>query len=309
MQQSRIWSALLVGLGVALIVGGLVAPRFLLGDGRLPLDLGEVTWTIEDPDGMRNGEPAPVIRQLHLEIRDPADADVASVRVGDSIRAGEAGSDFDNLVTASTWAFEMDRVTGEARGPAQAQLTMGMPPTEVDIDGVWLKFPADVRKETYDVYDTTLRGTAPAEFVGEEEIAGRTVYRFRQEIAPTNIAQRYADPLNTGTEEGADGEVIRTFLYHSAERELLVDQISGLVVGIDEKVDQYYGDASGRGMKSIVLYDGTMDPAQVESLVKKLGNVTSASLSHTVTWIVIGLGSLLALVGLIGALAGARRRR
>ena len=122
MQQSRIWSALFVGLGVALIVGGLVAPRFLLGDGRLPLDLGDVTWTIEDPDGMRDGEPTPVTRQLHLEIRDPSDEDVASVRVGDSVRAGEEGSDFDNLVTASTWAFEMDRVTGETSSPAQVQL-------------------------------------------------------------------------------------------------------------------------------------------------------------------------------------------
>lgn len=308
MQQSRIWSALFVGLGVALIVGGLVAPRFLLGDGRLPLDLGDVTWTIEDPNGMRDGKSAPVTRQLHLEIRDPSDADVASVRVGDSVRAGEEGSDFDNLVTASTWAFELDRVSGEASGPAQVQLIMGMPATEVEIDGVWLKFPADVRKETYDVFDTTLRGTAPAEFIGEEEIAGRTIYRFRQDIAPTNIAQRYADPLNTGIEEGADGEQIRTFLYHSAERELLVDQVSGLVVGIEEKVDQYYGDASGKGIQNIVLYDGTMDPAQVEALVQDLGNVTSAARSQTVTWIAIGLGALLAIAGLIGAIIGARRR-
>lgn len=308
MQQSRIWSALLVGLGVALIVGGLVAPRFLLGDGRLPLNLGDVTWTIEDPNGMRDGKAAPVTRQLHLEIRDPSDADVASVRVGDSIRAGEAGTDFDNLVTASTWAFAMDRVTGQANSPAQVQLIMGMPAAEVDIDGVWLKYPADVRKETYDVFDTTLRGTAPAEFIGEEEIAGRTVYRFRQHIAPTNIAQRYADPLNTGSVEGPDGELIRTFRYHSAERELLVDQVSGLVVGIEEKVDQYYGDASGKGLQNIVLYDGTMDPAQVEALAKDLGNMTSAARSRTVTWIVIGVGSLLALAGLIGSIAGARRR-
>ena len=39
LSTSRILAALLTGLGIALIVGGLLAPRFLIGDGRLPLDL------------------------------------------------------------------------------------------------------------------------------------------------------------------------------------------------------------------------------------------------------------------------------
>lgn len=307
MQKSRVWSALLVGLGVALIVGGLVAPRFLLGDGRLPLDLGEVTWTLHDPNGKRDGKPAPVTRQLHMEIRNPSDADVASVRVGDSVRAGDAGNDFENLVTASTWTYEMDRVTGQANGPAQLQMVMGMPAEEVNLEGVWLKFPADVGQETYEVFDPTLRGTAPAEFVGAEEVAGRTVYRFRQQIPPTNIAQRYAGAFNTAMEEGKDGELERTFLYHSAERELLVDQVSGLVVGMDEKVDQFYGDGSGKGVKNVVLYDATMDPVQVEALVGELSYVTSAARSRTITWAVIGAGALLALIGLVGTVVGARR--
>ncbi|QYH20296.1 DUF3068 domain-containing protein [Corynebacterium aquatimens] len=82
LEKSRALSTLLLGLGIALVVGGLVAPRFLLGDGRLPLSINDVTWTISDPDGLRDGQPAPVVHQLHMEIRNPSDADTASVRVG-----------------------------------------------------------------------------------------------------------------------------------------------------------------------------------------------------------------------------------
>lgn len=306
-QRSRVLSTLLLGLGIALMVGGLVAPRFLLGDGRLPLSLGELTWTITDPEGMRDGRPAPVTHQLHMEIRNPSDAQSASVRIGDTLRAGTAGTDFDNLVVASTWAYELDRVSGEATGPAQAQLVMAMPATEIPVDGVWLKFPAGVEQRDYDVFDPVLRGTAPAQFTGEREIAGRTVYTFRQEIPPTNIAQRYADMRNTLTVDTPDGQQLRTFLTHKATRELTVDQITGLVVGIDEQVDDYYADATGRGIRNIVLYDGSMDPAQVEAHVEALAGVASQARSQTATWTVIGIGALLALLGLNGALRRGRR--
>ncbi|MCP1387893.1 DUF3068 domain-containing protein [Corynebacterium sp. TA-R-1] len=314
-QRSRVLSTLLLGLGIALMVGGLVAPRFLLGDGRLPLSLSESTWTITDPDGLRDGQPAPVTHQLHMEIRNPSDVETASVRIGDTLRAGTAGTDFDNLVTASTWAYELDRVTGEATGPADVQLVMAMPAAEIPVEGAWLKFPANVEQRAYDVFDPVLRGAAPAQFVGEEEIAGRTVYTFRQEIPPTNIAQRYADMRNTlmvelpGDPETPEipGPQIRTFLTHKAVRELKVDQVTGLVVGINEHVDDYYADATGRGIRNIVLYDGTMDRAQVETNVQALAGVSSQARSQAVTWAVMGLGALLTLLGLIGALRRTRR--
>ncbi|MDO5454846.1 MAG: DUF3068 domain-containing protein, partial [Corynebacterium sp.] len=44
--KSRILSALLVGLGAALMVGGLLSPALINADGRLPLDLENTTWTI-----------------------------------------------------------------------------------------------------------------------------------------------------------------------------------------------------------------------------------------------------------------------
>lgn len=305
LSTSRILSALLAGLGIALVVAGLLAPRVILDDSRLPLALGDATWTVHDPDGVKDGNPAPVTHQLHLDIQDPSDSDVASVRVGDTLRAGESGSDFDDLVSASTWSFQLDRVTGEAKGPADVQLVMAMPTATVPVEGVWLKFPSPVSRDTVAVFDPVLRGSADAEFVGEEEVAGRTVYRFRQVIAPTNVAMRYADMRNTLT---VDGE--RTFLFHAAERELLVDQVTGVVAGIDEKVDDYYGAIDGRGVRNIVTYDGVMDRAQTEDILRRLGGSSAGSGAAGALlygrWVVVGLGGVLAALGLIGALRPGR---
>ena len=295
-------AALVAGSGVALLVAGLLAPNVLLSNERLPLGLGQATWTIEDPDGTRDGKSAPVTRQLHMEIMEPASDDEAAVRIGDTVRAGEAAGDFDNLLSATTWSYEMDRVSGGAVGPAQAQVILGMPAVEVPVDGAWLKFPSPAPASDVDVFDPVLRGTAPARFVDTQEIGGRTVNRYQQTVAPTNIAQRYADPRNTLT---IDGE--RTFLTHSAERELLVDEQTGVVVGLNERVDDYYADANGRGVQNVVTYDGRMDEEQIAEFVKRVGDAQPGWTSKALWWSVAGAGALLALIGLIAALRPARR--
>lgn len=284
------------------MVAGLLAPHVLLSNERLPLALGQTTWTIEDPNGTRDGKPAPVTRQLHMEIMEPASTDAASVRIGDTLRAGEAAGDFDNLVTATTWSYEMDRVSGGAIGPAQAQIILSMPAAEVAVDGAWLKFPSPAPEADVDVFDPVLRGTAPARFVDEHKFAGRTVNRYAQHIEPTNIAQRYADPRNTLT---IDGE--RTFLTHAAERELLVDEQTGVVVGINERVDDYYADADGRGVRNIVTYDGRMDDEQIIAFAQRVGDAQPRWTSQVLWWSVAGAGAVLALVGLVAAFRPARR--
>ena len=301
MHKSRVLPTLFMALGVALLVGGLVAPKFLVWDARLPLTLSSATWTLTDPNGTRGGEPAPVTRQLHMEIREPSDEATVSVRVGDTLRAGDAPSDFENLVTASTWSFQMDRLTGEVLEPADVQLVMAMPEVAVPIEGAWLKFPANVEQRDYEVFDPTLRGTAPAQFVGEEEIEGRAVYTFRQVVAPTNLAQRFADDRNLGFTEDQ-----RTYLFHAAERELLVDQASGLVVGLRESVDDYYADAEGNGLENVVTYGAQTDPEKVSELLKELARLSSPTWGTLASRIAIGAGGILTLAGLAWILAQRR---
>ena len=81
------------------------------------------------------------------------------------------------------------------------------------------------------------------------------------------------------------------------------------MVGISEAVDDYYGDVDGKGLRNIVTYDGTMDPAQVEERVADLALVYSDADSQVATRIVLGVGVAFTVIGLLGVLIGGRGRR
>lgn len=309
--KSRIASALFVGLGLALVVAGLVAPKFLNGDARFPLDLENTTWTLHDPDGTvgeekDDGEVAdatvPLTRQLHMTVQNPANDEVAALRIGDSLLRGDKDSDFENLLAASTWSLQMDRRSGEFVAPAKLSTVMALPDAEVPVDGVWLKFPSNVEPHDYHVFDPTLRAAATARFTGETEQYGRTLYTFEQDIPATNVASQYADAQNTMTvpAAGPDGGQQQVFRHHSAQREFTVDQITGLVVGMNETVDDYYADRAGKKVRTIVSYDAKMSQEQTRALAEQLPAVTQR-ISRSVTYTVIGLGTLTALAGLAAA--------
>lgn len=312
--KSRILAALLIGLGVTLIVGGLVAPRVLAADGRLPLDLEHTTWTLTDDSAttrlLADGREldTPVTKQLHMDVQDPASADTATVRVGSTLMRDSRQEESDRLITASTWGYELNRSTGEATGPARLTHTMGMPPTEVDVPGVWMKFPADAEQTTYDVFDETLREAQPATFVEETEIGGRTVYQYRQEIEPTNVAQRYASFFNTTDLDGTQG-----MLHHSATTDYYVDQITGIVLDVETEIDDFYAPAGAEddpeARAPFLKFSGSRDDAQVQAAVSELNDRLDPSTVQIVRWIVVGIGALVLVFALAGAflLGGARR--
>lgn len=311
--KSRIISALLVGLGLALMVAGLIAPMVLTTDGRLPLDLEDTTWTITDEnatsapkyDAQARPRQAPVSHQLHLQIQDPANEDTATVRVGSSWLYPVN----EHLLSAQTWSYVMDRVSGLAESPAALTHTIGTPPAEVPLEGNWLKFPADVEQTTYDVFDETLRRAYPAVFVDQSEIDGREVYHFRQEIAPTNVATSYADMFNTRVTPTAEGGTEQSYLHHAATRELWVDQITGLVVDVDLRVEDYYATTSGQRTGDVLLFDGSMSDEQTSQLIDAVSGVRGESTTQMWRWAAIILGALIALAGAAGAFLSGRRGR
>lgn len=297
--KSRILSALLVGLGLALVAAALAAPAFLNGDARFPLDLEKTTWTLKDPQAKVGEDTTAVTRQLHMTVQNPATDKVVALRIGDTLRREDKGDDLENLISAATWSLEMDRKTGEFVKPAKLSTVMVMPEEVFPAEGVWLKFPSNVQQQDYDVFEPTLRKAVSATFTGEDEIGGRTVYTFEQKVEPVNVATLYTDMTNTITappEQGGE----QAFLHHEATRTFAVDQVTGVVVGMTEKVDDYYADRDGNRVQEVVSYDAAMDEAQQIGLAEQLTDVTQ-DVSRTVTWVVIGLGGVLVLLGLAGA--------
>lgn len=307
--KSRIISALVLGLGVALVVAGLLAPRFFHMDGRLPMDLKETTFAItdelastrimSDPEG--RVVESPVTRQLHLEVQNPVDADSATVRVGTSLARDSLQEDLDRLISAEVWNYRIDRLSGEALGPASVNDQLASPVREVLVEGIWVKFPAGAEQTTYEVFDQTLREAHPAVFQEALEISGQTVYRYRQVIEPQNVAQRWNGVFNTTDFVNEDGSTEKGYLFHEVERDFFVDQNSGLIVDINEKVNDYYGTATGELREVVLEFDGQMSDDQVEQRLAQAAEVPEQATAQLIRWIVVGAGGLLILIGLLGS--------
>ena len=310
--KTRIFSALLLGIGVALIVWGLVAPRFVHADGRLPLDLDATTYTLIDDNGQTrlNSDPeaglveTPITRQLHFQVMDPANAEEATLRVGDIHLHGTEGVDGteqERLLSASVYSFRVDRFSGEILSEVAVTDQLASPTLNYPVDGIWLKFPTGAEETSYQVLDPTLRQPRPADFIGSDEVDGRTIMHYRQVIDTANVAESFADPSNTTTLTREDGGTTTGYLYHDVTRDFWVDQRTGLVVDISERIDDFYGDRNGEKYDQVFLFEGSLSQEQAEDLRAQAESIPDGEVSRVANSIGIGVGVVLVLIGLLGS--------
>lgn len=309
--KSRIFSALTVGLGVMLLVWGFLAPQFLHFDGRMPLDLRNTTVTLQDEQAQtlvrQQGKvvTVPVTRQYHAEFMDPVDANSVTTRLGVTTMRGSNQDELDRLIDATVWSYRLDRYTGQALTPATLADQPASATRQVPIDALWVKFPVNSAQQTYQVFDVTLRKAVPATFQEEMETQGRRVYRYRQDIEPTNVAMNYAGPFNTTQlEEGELG-----YLFHSGTRDFYVDQKSGLVVDIHEKVDDFYGTREGEKKEQVLLFDGRMAEASRNEMLSQAESINDGSVIRILNRVAAGVGIGLTLLGLLGVFGVIGRKR
>lgn len=301
--KPRIFSALTIGLGVMLLAWGLLAPFFLHFDGRMPLDLGNTTYTLTD-DKAEARIPqqdkvvtVPVTRQYHAQFMDPVDTNSVTARIGVTTMRVSNQDELDRLIDATVWSYRLDRFTGQPLTEATMAYQPASSTKQVPIDSLWVKFPVNTAQTTYQVFDVTLRKPIPANFEEELTMGDRTVYRFRQQIEPTNVAMSYAGPFNTkklGEETG--------YLFHSGTRDYFVDQKSGLVVDIYEQIDDFYGTKTGEKKEQALLFDAQLSDESREEMLAQAADINDGTLVKIVNWVAIALGLLLTIVGAAGVL-------
>lgn len=328
---SRVLSAIAIGIGLALVVGAGLAPRFVHIDARLPLDVQHTTFRlVDDATGYQ--------RQLHWDLLEPADAESVAVRVGSTLvrnteesQVGQPDEQAENshaddtadateLVDADVWAFDMDRRTGEALSTAQLSHTLVTPAAHVEIDGQWLKFPVNAEKTSYDVFDETLRESHPAAFQEEVTVDGVELYRYRQVIDPVNVASKYADARNTKQEElpapeeapeEAPAPAIgqQLYLHHSATRDYFVHPRTGMIVDLHETVDDYFATHTGERIEDDVAYQAQLADADVDKLITQAESFPDDDTVRLIRYIVLGIGAVITVLALIGVFGGFRRAR
>ena len=303
--KSRVISIVLLGLGAALLVAGIIAPQFLHASARLPLDLSGATYTLTDEDGAAvefsedgtDEYTGPVTYQMHVDLQEPADANNATVSIGESTLRGHAEDDaISNLVQAQIWNYSIDRVTGEATSEADISYQLASPMATSAVEGYWFKFPSNAEKTTYPAFDPTLRAARDAVFEEELDIDGRTVYRYHQDIAPENVATLYAGAFNTTTLETEDGGTEAGYLFHSGTRDLYVDQETGLLVGLDVDIHDYYADREGNADHDALVLQAASSDEDRSAMLAQAGKVPREATAHNIRLgLLIGGGVLIAL--------------
>lgn len=309
--RSRIAAVLILGLGAALIAAGAFLPRFVDDAPKIPLDLPATTYPLRAaegvtsrllPDGGREDVVAPVRRQFHGQLIEPADAERVSMRVGTSttreLPPEVMGTDpILELADAEVWTFTVDRLGGEFLGPATLTDQMAGVPSTVPVDGYWIKFPAGAEPVAYPVFDDFLRRTVSAEFIGEEERGGNTVLRYRQTIAPTNLATLYRALDSTITVDDRTG-----FLTYGGTREWTVEPDSGMVVDIDEDIDVGWDTREGERLRTQLRFVGGIDDPTSARLLQQALGVADTTPVRPWSIALLVIGAILAFGGIVGAM-------
>lgn len=307
-------------------VWGGLAPQIIDYDARMPVDLENTTLTISDSSAttrlINDGRQLTVgvNRQFHAELLPPVDDDTVTARVGLTDSRVSNQDDLNRLISASVWSYSFDRTTGEATSQATVNNQLASEDETVDVNGLWVKFPSDAEQTTYQVFDPVLRDSAPAVFQDSSEQDGRTIYRYHQEISPTNVAERYSSVFNTidvtsssdGSSDSSDSAAetsTQAYLYHSGTRDYYVDQVTGLIVNVEENIDDYYGDKDGNKLEQALLFDGQGSQEQTDALIAQAATVHDGHVARIVNYVVLAVGILLAILGLAGTFGIFKRKR
>lgn len=305
--RSRVFSALLVGLGVALMVAGLLTPRLIHADPRIPLEPADTTLRLVDPEAktrlLSDGRvlTSPVTRQIHVQLQDPASADHVTENVGVSLLRDSYQEDRDRLISAAVWNMNLDRASAEIQEPLTVRDQLVGPSTSAPeaLGALWLHFPLNPEKRAYEVLDDTLRAPVTAEFIGEDEVDGRQVMHYRQNIAAQNVHDHYQN-FFTSTE--IDGEEL--FLFHSGTRDFYVDAATGVIINIEEDIHDFYGTTAAQPREDVLRFHGQLDEDAVAQRVAHAAALLKAETVKAWGWGLLALGAVLTLLALVGAFRG-----
>lgn len=94
---------------------------------------------------------------------------------------------------------------------------------------VYVKFPFDVAKGDYDLWNPRAKHAYPVHFTGVETVSGHQLYRFDGPVPATDVATLQVPGPLVGL-PGSAGMVTVHQYYRDSDSEVLVDPTSGVVV-------------------------------------------------------------------------------
>ncbi|MGP9622151.1 MULTISPECIES: DUF3068 domain-containing protein [unclassified Corynebacterium] len=225
--MKKVFSHLAIILGAALLVIALAQPIYVLPKGKvIPKDIESATVTkvapgiLTDAAALAADEPVagkeslPECRgenkvvscfiwpetdiqsQRFVRAQDPTDDKEVTLEAGGTVYQADLPEP-DNLLSAEIDRVTLDRESAYPVDEPTSSLNITAPGVDggnVNEDvpqftrtGLQFQFPFNTEKKAYPYFDHRLMETNDIDFVDQEKMDGETVYRFEQQIGPSEM--------------------------------------------------------------------------------------------------------------------------
>lgn len=205
-------------------------------------------------------------------------------------------------VQQMTRRFAFDRKTGQLTMCCGANVNGDSSVQQRGLVGY--VFPFGTKKQTYQVFDTTLNKPVPFPYAGTADVRGITTYKFTEDIAPTQVATQTVP----GSLVGMSAASVTLPEYYEIHLTYYVDPVTGALVNVQEHQTMSLRNPS-TGAQALLLFDADLKvtPSSLTTIVKLDTDGRSKLTQLTVILpLALGIAGVTALVS--GLILGRRRQ-
>lgn len=265
-----VWSVL-VGLGVFFIVVAIMA-RFFIPGQAIKFPLNEFSKSTVQADNASYFSPKNVTEEsgVTLQATNTQKGDVAAaksmgtsstVAVWQSYTAIEDISNHEPVsIPAQGDTLAFDRKTG-VLVPWSGNTVGGKP---VTVHGQGPLFPLGTKKQSYQVFDSTLKKPVTFRYAGTSTTGGVGTYVFKATVPSTQIGTQQLP----GSLVGMSAAEVTLPEFYNATYTYFVDPTTGVPLEVEQNVQQVLKDSTGTTKLVLLSADFKSTPASIAAGVK-----------------------------------------
>jgi hypothetical protein len=138
--------------------------------------------------------------------------------------------------------------------------------TKVHVSGLGVLFPLGTKKQSYQVFNSTLLKPVTARYAGSGTTDGVSTYKFVMQVPPTKVGTQQVP----GTLIGSTQPAVSLDEYYQGTITDWVNPATGVPIAVTEQ--QHIGLRDSTGAEKLVVFDGTLQTTPA----------TEAASAHTV---------------------------
>jgi len=203
-------------------------------------------------------------------------------------------------VQQMTRRFAFDRKTGQLTMCCGANVNGDSSVQQRGLVGY--VFPFGTKKQTYQVFDTTLNKPVPFPYAGPADVRGITTYKFTEDVAPVQVATQTVP----GSLVGMSAASVTLPEFYEIHLTYYVDPVTGALVNVQEHQTMSLRNPS-TGAQALLLFDADLKvtPSSLTTIVKlDTDGRSKLTLLKVILPLVLGIVGVIALV--TGLLVGRR---